>query len=139
QIDTDKDGFASMEELAAVYQGLTPGDFETMDANKDNRLDENELLSADAQAVLNRYSVTQEGASVVDVAALDADKDGFVSQEELLAVYPGVTPGEFEDMDQNGDNRLDSDELYGEAARTVLKQSGSSGPGQELTDVAALD
>jgi hypothetical protein len=53
-VDTNDDFFATYEELAQSFPGLSRVDFEIIDANGDNRVASNEYYNADAQAILDR-------------------------------------------------------------------------------------
>ena len=117
-VDTNQDGFVTYEELAAVYSGVTQLDFDEIDANDDNRIDNWEFYDLKAQDILARYEMN--GDSVQGVSDLDQDGDGFVTYEELTATYPDVSTVDFEEMDSNGDNRLDSTELYSLDSQNIL-------------------
>lgn len=53
-VDTNDDFFATYEELAQSFPGLSRVDFEMIDANGDNRVASNEYYNSDAQAILDR-------------------------------------------------------------------------------------
>jgi len=117
-VDADMNGFVSYDELAAVYTGVTQIDFDNIDVNDDNRIDNWEFYDIEAQTILARYEMNGDG--VRGVSEIDQDGDGFVSFEELTATYPGVTSLNFEEMDNNDDNRLDFTELYSLDSQNIL-------------------
>jgi hypothetical protein len=118
-VDTDNDGFASYEEMAVVFEGLTPGDFEEMDNNDDNRLSQFEIYDLESQTILARYPFME---SVADVQQIDIDGDRFLNFMELRIAYPGLSDIEFEEMDQNDDNRISFTELYAPDAQTIVSR-----------------
>jgi hypothetical protein len=116
--DRDGDGFASFEELTAIFPGFTQSDFETIDTNDDNRIDTVEFYELEAQDALARYPM--DGASLEDVDVLDTNGDRFVSFEEISAAYPGLPQVDFDEMDTNDDNQLDFTELYALDAQMAI-------------------
>ena len=105
-IDTNGDGFASYDEIAVAYPGLSAIEFTHVDGNGDNRVSANELRDADAQAILDRYRV-----AVQPRTDGDTDGDGFLSRDEAFAAVPGLNVYDFQAVDANGDNRLSRNEL----------------------------
>ena len=121
-LDTDGNGFASFDELAVAYPGLSASDYRSIDANGDNRISFGELYALPAQDLLARAAAPAEG---IDLATLDADGDGFADFGELQAAYPGLRATDFRALDVNGDNRLGVTELYTIDASVVLGRSGA--------------
>lgn len=117
-VDADRDGFVSYDELAAVYTGVTQLEFDEIDANDDNRIDNWEFYDIEAQTTLARYEMNGDG--IRGVTEIDQNGDEFISFEELTATYPEVTDVNFEEMDSNGDNRLDFTELYSLDTQNIL-------------------
>jgi Ca2+-binding EF-hand superfamily protein len=89
QLDTDKDGKISRDEMGAQ--------FDRLDTNKDGFLSREELIAARAQ-----FGARHGG--------LDADADGFVSREEARNA-PRLSQ-DFDAVDSNKDGRLSRDELH---------------------------
>lgn len=118
-IDFNGDGFSEYDEISRVFVGLAQEDFEQMDMNGDNRLSQQELYETDAQDVLNRFRSTED---VATVKKADVDGDSFLSEGELMSAYPGLTENEFEQIDTNGDNRVDYSELYETEAQNILSR-----------------
>lgn len=117
-VDADGNGFVSYDELAAVYTGVTQLDFDEIDVNGDNRIDNWEFYDIEAQDILARYEMNGDG--IRGVSDIDQDGDAFISFEELTATYPDVSSVDFEEMDSNGDNRLDFTELYSLDSQNIL-------------------
>lgn len=118
-VDTDRDGFASYEEMTVIFEGLSPESFDQMDANNDNRLSQFEVYDTEAQNILARYPFME---SVEDVQAIDINGDNFLSLSELQASYPGLPAEEFEQMDLNGDSRISYTELYAPDAQQIVSR-----------------
>lgn len=53
-VDTDANHFASFDELAVAFPGLSPIDFENIDMNGDNRVASKEYYDPMAQSILRR-------------------------------------------------------------------------------------
>jgi hypothetical protein len=121
-LDTDGNGFASVDELVVAYPGLTPSDFRAIDSNGDNRIAFGELYALPAQSILAR---AEAPAEAIDLAAIDANGDRFADFGELQAAYPGLRATDFRALDLNGDNRLGVTELYTIDASGVLGRSGA--------------
>lgn len=117
-VDADGNGFVSYDELAAVYTGVTQLDFDEIDVNGDNRIDNWEFYDIEAQDIRARYEMNGDG--IRGVSDIDQDGDAFISFEELTATYPDASSVDFEEMDSNGDNRLDFTELYSLDSQNIL-------------------
>jgi hypothetical protein len=122
-LDTDGNGFASLDELAVAYPNLSATDYRRIDVNRDNRVSFPELYTTEAQIALARGAAAPE--AFVDLAAVDADGDGFVDFGELQAAFPGLSASDFRALDLNGDNRMGATELYSLDSAVVLGRSGS--------------
>lgn len=65
---------------------------------------------------------------------VDTNHDGFASKAEMAAAYPGLTDGDFVNIDANADDRIAPDELYAESAQAILKEYEPGGtPVPEVT------
>ena len=114
------DGFASYNELAAAYPGLSQVDFDLIAANNDNRVSSVEVLDAEAQARLGRYE--NGGQILVSLDSVDVDGSGFATLSELQAVYPGLSSNDLIFFDANDDNRISFTEFYSlDAVQTLGK------------------
>lgn len=118
-IDLNGDGFSEYSELTTVFPDLTQEDYEIMDTNDDNRLSQQEVDASDAQVILNQFRATEQTATL---GAADIDGDDFLSESEAMTAYPGLTAVEFEQIDENGDNRVDYDELYTNDAQDIVSK-----------------
>lgn len=123
KLDGNNDGFASFTELRVEYPGLTAADFNDIDLNNDNRVSFNELYNPVSQTVLSRFETGV--APTVGLAVIDANGDDFGSYAELVAVYPGLSAIDFQDIDANNDLRVSFGELYTLESQTILGRSGS--------------
>ena len=117
-IDTNGDRFASRAELNAAYKGLDDDDFRQIDVNRDNRVNSTELYNPMAQARLTRYKMS--GEDIVTIMQVDTDDDAFASFAELRSTYPKLTQQDFDLIDNNGDNRVSSNEYYNSEAQSIL-------------------
>ena len=145
QLDTDGDGLASGEEIAASYsqmyglrdaaaQGAATGLVGEFDANQDNALDLEELI----------VSYNQEAAQA-ELEVLDSDGDGTVSVEEFADDYRqttglreaavlGAADGMIQSHDANEDGVIDLDEL----TASYPVDLGSDSPDSDATENATL-
>ena len=121
-IDTSGDGFATYEELAVVYPGLTLSDFARIDLNDDRRVSFNELYQPLAQVKVSRH---ENKSKLTGISDIDVNGDNFAQFDELMAVYPGLNANDFDDIDTNNDRRVSFTELYSLEAQVVLNRSGS--------------
>lgn len=58
--------------------------------------------------------------AVTDVDALDLNNDDFASLEEVKFAYPDFDVAFWDEMDLNGDNRLDAQEVVATEAQNIL-------------------
>jgi hypothetical protein len=120
-LDTDGDGSASYEEIVAIFPNLTKEEFAEVDTNGSNGWDADELLAGPAQGYLSRDE-PRDAAETIDIKDVDADGDAQATFEEVTAKYPSITKEEFVEIDQNGSNTWDIDEIYTDAAQGYLKR-----------------
>jgi Ca2+-binding EF-hand superfamily protein len=79
-------------------------------------------------AILSATVVTATSAfAQTDIAEIDWNNDSFVSFSELAIAYPGVSRSDFRSIDTNGDNRIDSTELYELEAQNILARHEDTG------------
>ncbi len=133
-VDLDGNGFASIEEIRAIYPDLSVSFFRDMDTNGDNRVSPEEILTTEAQNILGRLEAApmeRPGPVVV----LDADSDGFISIEDMRRGYPEFTELDFDTIDENDDNRVTYEEIYATEAQDVVAryQTGT------VMDIAEID
>jgi hypothetical protein len=121
-IDSSGDGFATYQELAVAYPGLTLSDFARIDLNDDRRVSFTELYKPLAQVKLSRH---ENKTRLTGIAGIDRNGDSFASFAELSAVYPGLSVNDFDDIDANDDRRVSFSELYSLEAQVALNRSGS--------------
>lgn len=119
-IDTDGDGFMSMDDFKRVYTAFPETSFNKIDLNGDHRVSYNEYYTPETFAAI---SSCQE-SNYVDLASVDKDGDRFLSWEEALAAMPKMTQNEFRQIDVNSDNRLSAVEFNLPDARCILDQHG---------------
>ena len=98
QLDVDKDGFISFDEIENVI-GTSSSDIslivgrdpnwrktlQSLDVNGDGRLDYNEFL----QAASNRFTLLNEDNIKRAFAILDKDGDGSITADELKSTFTG--------------------------------------------------
>ena len=121
-VDTNGDNFVSFTELAAAYPGLSATDWAEIVGSEDGRLNSGELYAIETQAILDRHA---GGETFVALNAVDTDGSNFASLVELQNSYPGLSALDFNEIDQNGDNRVSFDELYDIDSRTILGRSAN--------------
>lgn len=122
RVDADMNGYMEYDEIRAVFPDLSELDYEEIDNNDDNRVTYQEYYTTEAQDIMARASGE---ASLMDIAEIDANGDDFADFNEMVAVYPGLSQLNFEEIDENDDNRLSSQELYSTEAQDILARSGS--------------
>lgn len=121
KIDRNGDNFASFEELASAYDGLSAEEFEQIDANKDNRVSSDELYAPEAQQIVSLYEVRE-----LPNVLIDFNGDGFSEYSELSSVFVGLSQEDYNEMDLNNDNRLSQLELYETEAQDILNRFRST-------------
>lgn len=133
-VDLDGNGFASIEEIRAIYPDLSVSFFRDMDTNGDNRVSSEEILTTEAQNILGRLE-TSPMDRPGPVVVLDADSDGFISIEDMRRGYPEFTELDFDTIDENDDNRVTYEEIYATEAQDVVAryQTGT------VMDIAEID
>lgn len=130
-IDTDNDDFATYDELAAVYEGLTAEQFEQIDTNNDNRVSPVEFDAPEAQQIISLYEGVELPKFVIDM-----NGDGFSDYEEISAVFTDLDKNEFDQMDTNDDNRLSQFEVYDIEAQNILNRYRSL---EEVATIGKVD
>lgn len=118
-LDTDKDGMVSMVEVNALAPSVTQLEFDEIDTNDNNQWDPNEL-NADAQGLLRRDTASEDSNGPYDMASLDTDGDNAASIEEVMAKHPTISKEEFTEVDANGSNMWDREEIMGSIAQGYL-------------------
>ena len=139
-LDTDGDGFASMDEVMAIYPTFDATFFDDVDTNDDGRWAPEEVNTSEAQTILSRYEARPESggsAETLGVEDIDTDGDGFASYIELSAAYPGFEQNFFDDIDTNDDNRVSPEEMNTAEAQTILSRYENTQPSTK--GVADLD
>lgn len=119
ELDADKDGKVTKEELAANRAAK----FTAADADKDGKLSGDELIAMREAAMAAQKA---ERAKAM-VARIDTDKDGFVSAEEA-AVMPGMDKM-FDRVDDNSDGAISKEEMDAMQAR-MAERMGDKGHGK---------
>ena len=120
KLDTNKDGNVSMAEVNAVAPSVTQLEFDEIDTNDDNNWDPTEL-NADAQGLLRRDTVgSSDSSGPYDMASLDTNGDNAASIEEVMARHPNISKEEFLEVDANGSNMWDREEIMGSVAQGYL-------------------
>lgn len=120
-LDLDGNGYIESEEMASVYSDFDAEDYQTIDANDDNRVTYQEFYAPEAQEIVARYYV----GTITDIAEIDTNGDAFADFEEMVATYPGLSQNDFNEIDGNGDNRISSQELYAPEAQQIVSRSES--------------
>jgi len=118
-MDIDKDGMVSMAEVNAVAPSVTQTEFDEVDANDNNQWDSNEFTDT-AQGYLRRDMAGQASSGPFDITSLDKDGDGAASIEEVMAVNSKISKEEFVEVDANGSNMWDREEIMGNVAQGYL-------------------
>ena len=133
-LDLNSDGFASVEEVQAWFPDMQFESFNDIDVNDDNRLDANEVQSAEAQSVFGQYDMRPIEEATAKIV-LDDDGDGFISLEDYRRAYPQFTDLSFEEIDTNDDNRVSYVEHYDLGAQTEIARYETG----TIMDIADID
>ena len=119
-LDTNKDGNVSMAEVNAVAPSVTQLEFDAVDTNDDNNWDPTEL-NADAQGLLRRdTTASADSSGPYDIFSLDTNGDNAASIDEVMAKHPNISKEEFIEVDTNGSNMWDREEIMGSVAQGYL-------------------
>lgn len=118
-MDIDKDGMVSMAEVNAVAPSVIQTEFDEVDTNDNNQWDPNEFTDV-AQGFLRRDMAAETSPGPFDITSLDTDGDGAASIEEVMAVNSTITKEEFTEVDANGSNMWDREEIMGNVAQGYL-------------------
>ena len=117
-LDIDRDGFATKDEIKQILGGFTPSDFNKLDLNDDNRLSAPELQAPGTRGIIARYESSM--FIVHGVSDIDGNNDNFLSKGELQVAYEGLNDADFRDIDTNDDNRVSAKELYAPRSQAVV-------------------
>ena len=118
-LDTDKDSMVSFGEVAAFAPSVTQAEFDEVDTNDNNQWDSNEFTDI-AQGFLRRDMASDASAGPFDITSLDTDGDGAASIDEVMAVNAKISKEEFTEVDANGSNMWDREEIMGSVAQGYL-------------------
>ena len=121
RLDTDYNGYIEADEVAAQFSDFDQEDFNRMDTNGDNRLTYQEWYAPEAVTIVAKY---RQG-TIMDIAEIDTNGDRFADFDEMVASFPGLSEIDFEEIDENGDNRVSSQELYELEAQEIISRSAS--------------
>jgi Ca2+-binding EF-hand superfamily protein len=114
ELDADKDGKVTKEELAANRAAK----FAEADADKDGKLSADEMVAMREKAEAARKA---EMAKAM-IARIDSDKDGFVSAAEMDAMP--MMDKMFDRVDENADGAISKDEMEAVQARMAERMKG---------------
>ena len=120
ELDADKDGQITKEELAARHAAR----FTQADADKDGKLSAEELIAMREAAEAGRKA---ERAKAM-MAQIDTDADGFVSAAEMEAMP--MMGRMFDKMDDNADGTISKDEMDAVQARMAEHRGQDRGHGK---------
>lgn len=114
ELDADKDGKVTKEELAANRAAK----FAEADADKDGKLSADEMIAMRDKAEAARKA---EMAKAM-IARIDTDKDGFVSAAEMDAMP--MMDKMFDRVDDNSDGAISKEEMEAVQARMGESMKG---------------
>ena len=118
-LDTDKDSMVSFGEVSAFAPTITQAEFDEVDTNDNNQWDANEFTDV-AQGFLRRDMASESSVGPFDITSLDTDGDNAASIDEVMAVNPKISKEEFTEVDANGSNMWDREEIMGSVAQGYL-------------------
>jgi Ca2+-binding EF-hand superfamily protein len=95
-LDADKDGNYTLEEVRAAHPDLTQEEYSSFDANKDGKITRDELKLTMSSRMFE---------------SMDKDRDGGVSLLEMQAVRSNMTQESFARMDTDRNGLLSMEEL----------------------------
>lgn len=95
-VDADKDGNYTLDEIRAAHPDLTQEEYSSFDANKDGKVSKDELKLTMSSRMFE---------------SMDKDRDGGVNLLEMQAVRSSVTQESFTRMDTDGNGLLSMEEL----------------------------
>jgi Ca2+-binding EF-hand superfamily protein len=95
-LDADKDGNYTLDEVRAAHPDLTQEEYSSFDANKDGKVTKDELKLTMSSRMFE---------------SMDKDRDGGVSLLEMQAVRSSMTQESFTRMDTDGNGLLSMEEL----------------------------
>ena len=130
--DTDRDGFITSDELAAVSPAFTSTIYTQLDLDQSGDIVVEEISDSpllrgftfsspaqfrrDAPTIVRRYG---------SYRVIDRNGDGMLSAGEVSAVIPTVTRSSYMQADLNADGFIDFNELYGWRYYTRLEDTGA--------------
>lgn len=120
ELDADKDGKVTKEELAANRTAK----FTEADADKDGKLSADEMLAMHEKAQAARKAEMAKGM----IARIDTDKDGFVSAAEMEAMP--MMDKMFDRVDENSDGAISTEEMEAVKARMAERMGDGEGHGK---------
>lgn len=118
-LDLDKDGMVSMAEVNAVAPSVTQTEFDEVDENDNSQWDSNEF-SGVAQGYLRRDMASDISVGPFDITMLDTDGNNSASMDEIMVVNAKITASEFNEVDADGSNMWDREEIMSELAQGYL-------------------
>ena len=118
-LDTNKDSMVSFDEVTAFAPSVTQAEFDEVDSNDNNQWDSNEFNDT-AQGFLRRDMASEASAGPFDMTSIDTNGDNAASIEEVMAVNPKISKEEFVEVDANGSNMWDREEIMGSLAQGYL-------------------
>lgn len=118
-LDLDKDGMVSMAEVNAVAPSVTQTEFDEVDENDNSQWDSNEF-SGVAQGYLRRDMASDISVGPFDITMLDTDGNNSASMDEIMVVNSKITASEFNEVDADGSNMWDREEIMSELAQGYL-------------------
>lgn len=95
-LDSDKDGHYTLEELQAAHPDLSQETYASFDSDGDGKVSRDEVKVSVGDKLFEN---------------MDTDGDGGISQSEINTVRSSVTPEKFQRMDTDGNGLLSKEEL----------------------------
>lgn len=113
EIDADKDGKASFEDVTKVLPKFPLARFNAFDKDKDKMLTRGELPRPGGKpGTPPRDTAKAAAAGLIPlIQQADTDKDGKVTEEEFKKALPNAPASQFKELDRNGDGTLGKGDL----------------------------